>query len=64
MRSSPSLYEKLPMTEIDEVIQSNTERTTLLNLGINIEKKYEDPHQVDDLNSGGQYDHKESNQLS
>jgi len=38
MRSSPSLYEKLPMTEIDEVIQSNTERTTLLNLGINIEK--------------------------
>ena len=42
----PYLYEELPKTETDKVILPNTERTMLLNLGINPEK-YEDPHQVD-----------------
>ena len=42
----PYLYEELPKTETDEVIEPNTERTMLLNLEINPER-YEDPRQVD-----------------
>jgi hypothetical protein len=40
-----------------------TESITLLNLGINLEK-CEHLCQIEDLNSGGRFHHKEPNQLS